>query len=324
MDVLQSRGRARAGYQHRNRPIRTRQSEARSQADMPRTDSAGDFDAKSPPFDQFKGIELLGKDRRGHVSAENARHRLYVATDKQTRTQVLIKMTARPGLIYQDTLNNEIASLSAINRSLPDSPYFPYMKEHGRLGDGRVFLVASFFVELPLATAIGKERIPGKTVTYIRTALETARALGEIHALQIYHVDLNPMNILLRLGHDRPVIRIIDFESSYERERHSAGVFYNPPNTPGYAAPEISLQAPDARADVFSLGAVLYTMLAGYEWTWRRRWATERRRPRYRSGPQAHSASCVVRSTAATVDGGVLHRPGHLEQIWPGGNVGAW
>jgi serine/threonine protein kinase len=45
-------------------------------------------------------------------------------------------------------------------------------------------------------------------------------------------------------------------------------VFYNPPYTPGYSAPEISSQPPDARADVFSLGAVLYTMLAGY--TWRR------------------------------------------------------
>jgi hypothetical protein len=27
-------------------------------------------------------------------------------------------------------------------------------------------------------------------------------------------------------------------------------------------------RAPDGRADVFSLGAVLYTMIAGYGWTW--------------------------------------------------------
>jgi serine/threonine protein kinase len=63
------------------------------------------------------------------------------------------------------------------------------------------------------------------------------------------------------------VIRIVDFESSYEVARHAAGVFYNPPTTTGYAAPEVSRRAPDARSDVFSLGAVLYTMLAGHHWT---------------------------------------------------------
>jgi serine/threonine protein kinase len=235
---------------------------------MPRIDSAIDFDAKSPPFDQFKGVQPLAKDRRGHVSAENARHHLYVGTDKQSNTSALIKVTARPGLIYQENLNNEIASLSTINRLLPESQYFPIVTAHGKLRDGRVYIVSSFFAELPMATAIAAERIPGKTVAYIRTAMEIARASGELHTLKIYHVDLNPMNVLLRLGLGTPVIRIIDFESSYEWARHSAGAFYNPPNTPGYSAPEISHQAPAATSDVFSLGAVLYTMLAGYAWTW--------------------------------------------------------
>ena len=47
------------------------------------------------------------------------------------------------------------------------------------------------------------------------------------------------MNVLYRASHDRPVIRIVDFESSYERARHSKGVFYSPPTTPGYSAPEV-------------------------------------------------------------------------------------
>ena len=235
---------------------------------MPRIDSTIDFDAKSPPFDQFKGLHRLGRDRRGDVSAESARHHLYVATDKHSNTSVLIKVTSRPGLTYQENLKNEIATLLTINRSLPESRYFPVIREHGKLRDSRIYIIESFFLELPLATAIGKERIPGKTVAYLRTAMEIARALGELHTLKVYHVDLNPMNILLRPERDRPVVRIIDFESSYEWSRHSAGAFYNPPNTPGYSAPEVFHQPPDARSDVFSLGAVLYTMLAGYQWTW--------------------------------------------------------
>jgi serine/threonine protein kinase len=233
---------------------------------MPR--NAVDFDAKAPPFDQFKRIQLLTQDRRGAISVATARHLLYVGIDAQRGGSVLIKVTSKPGRIYQDNLENEIATLTTIRRSLPESRTFPLIREHGTLGDGRVYLIASFFVELPLATAIGPDRMPGKTVSYIRTAMTAAQALSEIHRLKIYHVDLNPMNILLRLEHGRPTVRIIDFESSYEWSRHARGAFYNPPTTAGYSAPEIPNQAPDARSDVYSLGAVLYTMLAGYEWTW--------------------------------------------------------
>jgi serine/threonine protein kinase len=89
----------------------------------------------------------------------------------------------------------------------------------------------------------------------------------DLHRVGIVHVDLNPMNVLYRTGTDRPVIRIVDFESSYEASRHADGPAYNPPTTPGYSAPEIPRQRPDGRADVYSLGAVLYTVLAGYQWT---------------------------------------------------------
>jgi serine/threonine protein kinase len=235
---------------------------------MPPIGPAIDFDANSPPFNSFRDIKLLAKNRRGRVSFENARHHLYVGTDRKSHASVLIKISSKPGRIYQDNLENEIASLVKINELIPQSPYFPVIKAHGHLRDGRVYIIASFFDEFPLANAIGEERIPRKTDAYIRTAMEIAKAFAELHSLKIYHVDLNPMNVLLRLEHGKPIIRIIDFESSYDWERHSKGPFYDPPNTPGYSAPEISRQAPDARSDVFSLGAVLYTMLAGYKSTW--------------------------------------------------------
>jgi len=227
-----------------------------------------EIDHKSPPFDQFGSIHWLAAARSGHEPGGNARHLLYVARDKRSRANVLIKVTSKPGVAYEHDLRNEISILTTINRELPDSRYFPVLGEHGWLNDGRIFLTMSYFDEHPLATAISSERIPSREVAHLRTAIEVAKALAELHGLKIWHVDLNPMNILRRWEGGKPSIRIVDFESSYEAARHSKEVFYSPPTTPGFAAPELTRQAPDARSDVFSLGAVLYTMIAGYEWTW--------------------------------------------------------
>lgn len=229
---------------------------------------SSDLDLKSPPFDQFTHIQKLSNERSGHASGGHARHHLYIGRDRRTRAQMLIKLTAKPGLVYERNLANEIASLTTINRELTESRYFPLLGEHGRLRDGRIYLTISLFSEFPLATTIGPERLPERLVGHLRTALEVARALMEIHALGIYHVDLNPMNILYRSEKGRPVIRIVDFESSFEAARHAGGASYNPPTTAGFSAPEVAERAPDGRADLFSLGAVLYTLLAGYEWTW--------------------------------------------------------
>lgn len=229
---------------------------------------AFDADRKLPPFDQLRSIQRLDPERSGHASVEHVRHQLYVARDSHSRTDVLIKTTSKPGLIYQQNLLNEIASLTTINQALPDSRYFPFLQTHGRLRDGSVYLIMSLFDEYPLATAITAERVPARMVGYLMTAIEVAKALAELHRIGIVHVDLNPMNVLHRTERGRPVVRIVDFESSYEVARHSAGEAYNPSMTPRYSAPEVSRQPPDARADVYSLGAVLYTMLAGYDWTW--------------------------------------------------------
>jgi len=227
-----------------------------------------DLDWKSPPFEHFSGVQRLASARSGHASGQHARHQLYVARDRRTRTNVLIKVTSKPGVVYEHDLLNEIATLTTINRELPESRYFPILGEHGRLRDGRIYLTMTCFDEWPLATAISAERLPARQVTHLRTSIEVARALTELHGVPIWHVDLNPMNIMARWQNGKPVIRLVDFESSYEVARHSTGVFYNPPTTSGYSAPEVSRQPPDARADVFSAGAVLYTMLAGFGWTW--------------------------------------------------------
>jgi serine/threonine-protein kinase len=153
-------------------------------------------------------------------------------------------------------------------------------------------------------------------------ALEVVKALAQLHDIEIVHVDLNPMNILYRVEKSRPIIRIVDFESSFAVARHSSGVFYSPPTTTGYSAPEISQQSPDPRADIFSAGAVFYTMLAGYRWA-------ESGEPRARIEADANLDSelrnILLRAVAPSPDARYASARDfaaalaqYLERIWPG------
>jgi serine/threonine-protein kinase len=245
-----------------------------------------------------------------------------VGTDRQTRLNFLVKLATRPGKVYQDDLTNEITTLSTINRELPDSRYFPVVYDRGHLKDGRVYLVSTFFDELPLAASIATEWMPDRLVAHLRAALEIVKVLVELHGIPIVHVDLNPMNILYRVEKGRPIIRIVDFESSFDAARHSNGVLYSPPTTTGYCAPEISRQSPDPRADIFSLGAVLYTMVAGYRWAESgepgKRIETDRNLdPELRDILLKAVAPDLQERYATAADFGTA-LAGYLEQIWPG------
>lgn len=280
------------------------------------------IDSESPPFDRYKGLRWLASERSGHEPNDRGRHHLFVARERDNPVNVLIKVTSKPGLVYEQDLDNEFRSLSTVNRRLPDSQYFPFVHDQGRLPDGRRFLVTSLFDEFPLATIIGTEPDATMLVRDLRIGIEIGRALGQLHGVDIVHVDLNPMNVLYRTGTHRPVIRIVDFESSYERRRHASGGSYNPPTTAGYSAPEVAKAPPDARADVFSLAAVLYSLLAGHRW-WPR--TDTRARIEADTALDADLKAPLLRALEAdpdrrfpTVGQFETALGAYLERIWPG------
>jgi Tol biopolymer transport system component len=105
----------------------------------------------------------------------------------------------------------------------------------------------------------------------IDIAVQIGHGLAAAHARGILHNDLKPANVILaRDGR----VKILDFGLAGLRGGAPAPTGGDTANegtvtqalfgTPGYVAPErIDGAAPDARSDVFSLGAVLYEMLAG-------------------------------------------------------------
>src|SRR5262245_2497076 len=145
--------------------------------------NTAEIDLAAAPFDRFSTVHRLGADRRGH-SAAHARHQLFVGRDRQTRLNLLVKLATRPGKVYQSDLENEIETLSAINRALPESRYFPILYDHAYRTDGRIYLVSTFFDELPLVASLGSEWVPGRLVARLRTTLEVVKAVAALHALQ--------------------------------------------------------------------------------------------------------------------------------------------
>lgn len=96
-------------------------------------------------------------------------------------------------------------------------------------------------------------------------AQEAADALAYAHAQGIIHRDIKPENILISGGHaivaDFGIARAIDVAGIRQLTRTGMGS----PGTPAYMAPEQLLgeRDVDAKADIYSLGCVLYEMVTG-------------------------------------------------------------
>ncbi len=98
--------------------------------------------------------------------------------------------------------------------------------------------------------------------------LPICSALAEAHALGIIHRDIKPANIYLHQARRGEVVKVLDFgiaklvdESAMEKHLTlDEGIL----GTPAFMAPErLTASAYDGRSDVYSLGVVLYQMLAG-------------------------------------------------------------
>ena len=113
-----------------------------------------------------------------------------------------------------------------------------------------------------------KEYVAGRqkldVIEVIRLSAQIAQGLAAAHAQGVIHRDVKPANVMLHEGATR--VRLMDFglarvafdNADLTSHDHAVG-------TPAYMAPEqIRGHSIDARADLFSLGCVMYCMVAGH------------------------------------------------------------
>ncbi|HYX69361.1 MAG TPA: serine/threonine-protein kinase, partial [Terriglobales bacterium] len=140
--------------------------------------------------------------------------------------------------------------------------------------DGRPFIVMEYVRGDNLRNVIQKHG-PMRLPRALHIARQVAQALAAAHHLGITHRDIKPDNIILVEqpdGHD--LVKVLDFGIAKVRESTlGAGAGYTPTHTgmvvgtPQYISPEQALGKHgndiDGRADLYSLGVVLYEMVTG-------------------------------------------------------------
>jgi serine/threonine protein kinase len=208
----------------------------------------------------YKIIREIGRGGMGEV---------FLAHDTRLERPVALKM-----LPHQFTKNleqvkrfeREARAASALNH--PN-----IITIHDIVQEGDTHFIATEFIEgqtLRQKLANGKLNLQEA----VGIAIQIAIALKAAHAAGIIHRDIKPENIMVR---DDGLVKVLDFglAKPFTGDDSTGHIFATPANdlrtnpetfmgTVGYMSPEQVLREPiDHRTDIFSLGVVIYEMLAG-------------------------------------------------------------
>jgi len=248
-----------------------------------------------PPGPRFIPELIAGRYQRVAQLGVGGMGMVYKATDTRLGRAVAIKVIHDRRLLDHDAAQRLRAE--ALTAASLDHPYI--CKVYELVEDaGETFLVMEF-VEGETLSTILRGGTPPLTQT-LRIGREVAEGLSAAHSRGLVHRDIKPSNVMITThGH----VKLLDFglaradmeTASVEITRTSpaSGTAYA--GTPNYMSPEQAAGSPvTSRADLFSLGVVLFECLSGrlpfagtsaYDYV--RHLLSDDPRPLYRLAPQA-------------------------------------
>jgi tRNA A-37 threonylcarbamoyl transferase component Bud32/tetratricopeptide (TPR) repeat protein len=184
---------------------------------------------------------------------------VFLAEDLKHQRQVAIKVL-HPELaatVGADRFLREIELVAALNH-----PHILPVHDSGD-ADGFLYFVMPYVAGESLRQLLDREGQLSVDLT-VRLGSEVAGALDYAHRQGVVHRDIKPANILLSEGHavlaDFGIARAVSVAAGDRMTSTGLGV-----GTPLYASPEQAAgkETLDGRADIYSLGCVLYEMLSG-------------------------------------------------------------
>ena len=211
------------------------------------------------PSDQLAHLAtaLAGRYRVERELGHGGMATVYLADDLRHHRQVAIKVL-RPELgavLGPDRFTREIGIAAKLNH-----PHILPLHDSGE-ADGLLFYVMPYVRGGSLRQRLSLERqLPvDEAVALVR---QVAAALGHAHAQGLVHRDIKPENILLHEGEAMVTDFGIALAADTGERLTATGLMLG---TPEYMSPEQAAgeRALNARTDVYSLGCVLYELLAG-------------------------------------------------------------
>jgi predicted Ser/Thr protein kinase len=181
---------------------------------------------------------------------------VYRARDAHTGRLVAIKVL-HPHLAREPAYLERFRREANIALAL-DSRHIVQVLDFGHEGESQ-FLVMEYVAGASLRRLLQSRRtLPLQDA--LRIAVQVARALEEAHSKGVVHRDIKPENILI-LGDG--TVKVADFGIARAQDYSTLTVTGSFIGTVQYMAPEVFTGSADFRSDIYSLGIVLYQMLAG-------------------------------------------------------------
>ncbi|HEX6899391.1 MAG TPA: protein kinase [Thermoanaerobaculia bacterium] len=181
---------------------------------------------------------------------------VYEAEDTRLRRRVAVKLL--PLEFSRDRAARERFQREARAASALDHPNLCTIYDFGE-SEGQLYIVMAYYEGETLKERLGRGPLPADEARQV--AIQVARGLAQAHEAGITHRDIKPANVILTR---RGEAKILDFGIAKTRDDTSLTRTGGSPGTPAYMSPEQARGKPvDARTDLWSLGVLLYEMLAG-------------------------------------------------------------